>query len=812
MSAIKPLEPAMLRRHCDPESFSFETTAELEELTEIVGQARAVEAVRFGIDIRREGYNLFVLGPPGIGKHSLVRQFLEQEVGAKPTPADWCYVNNFEQPYKPHVLRLPPGRGQTLRQEMSQLVEELRTVIPAVFDSEDYRTRKQGLEEEFKEREEKAFAELKRRATEHGFALMKTPVGLAFAPVQDGHVLTPEQFDKLSAAEQERITTKLAELQEQLQTTIQQGPRWEREFRERLKALNHEITLLAVGHLVDELREKYVELPEVVNYLDAVQQDIVENTDDFRPAEETSPAAALGFALAGTVKDSSPFRRYQVNLLVDNSANQGAPVIYEDHPTHQNLVGKVEHLVTQMGALTTDFTLIRPGALHRANGGYLVLDAHKVLLQPYAWEQLKRALRSGEIRIESLQQIFGLISTVSLEPEPIPLQVKIILVGERLLYYLLYTYDPDFAELFKVEADFEEQMERTPENDLLYARLVGALARKEGLRHFDRTAVAQVIEHSARLAGDAEKLSTHMQSIADLLREADYWAGQAGRPVVSAGDVQQAIAAQIYRADRLRQRIQEEMQRETILIDTQGEKVGQINGLSVLTLGSYAFGRPSRITARVWLGKGQVVDIEREVELGGPIHSKGVLILSGFLGARYALEQPLSLSASLVFEQSYSGVEGDSASSAELYALLSALAEAPLKQSLAVTGSVNQHGQVQAIGGVNEKIEGFFDLCRARGLTGTQGVLIPAANVKHLMLRQDVVEAVAAGKFQIYPVETIDQGIEILTGLPAGERDETGNYPEGSLNQRVETRLAALADKWRAFSAPPPEAKQEGQP
>lgn len=810
MSAIKPLEPAMLRRRCDPESFSFETTAELEELTEIVGQARAVEAVRFGIDIRREGYNLFVLGPPGIGKHSLVRQFLEQEVGAKPTPADWCYVNNFEQPYKPHALRLPPGQGQTLRQDMNQLVEELRTVIPAVFDSEDYRTRKQGLEEEFKEREEKAFAELKRRATEHGFALMKTPVGLAFAPVQDGHVLTPEQFDKLSAAEQERITTKLAELQEQLQTTIQQGPRWEREFRERLKALNREVILLAVGHLVDELREKYVELPEVANYLDAVQQDIVENTDDFRPAEETSPAAALGFALAGPIKDSSPFRRYQVNLLVDNSANQGAPVIYEDHPTHQNLVGKVEHLVTQMGALTTDFTLIRPGALHRANGGYLVLDAHKVLLQPYAWEQLKRALRSGEIRIESLQQIFGLISTVSLEPEPIPLQVKIVLVGERLLYYLLYTYDPDFAELFKVEADFEEQMERTPENDLLYARLVGALVRKEGLRHFDRTAVAQVIEHSARLAGDAEKLSTHMQSIADLLREADYWAGQAGRPVVSARDVQQAITTQIYRADRLRQRIQEEMQRETILIDTQGEKVGQINGLSVMTLGSYAFGRPSRITARVWLGKGQVVDIEREVELGGPIHSKGVLILSGFLGARYAQERPLSLSASLVFEQSYSGVEGDSASSAELYALLSALAEAPLKQSLAVTGSVNQHGQVQAIGGVNEKIEGFFDLCRARGLTGTQGVLIPASNVKHLMLRQDVVEAVAAGKFQIYPVETIDQGIEILTGLPAGERDEAGNYPEGSLNQRVEARLAALAGKWRAFSAPP-EAKQESR-
>jgi lon-related putative ATP-dependent protease len=679
-----------------------------------------------------------------------------------------------------------------------------------VFESEDYRTRKQGLEEEFKEREEKALEELKRQATERGLALMRTPAGLIFAPVHNGHVLSPEHFDHLSKAEQERIEAELTELQAQLLATIQQAPRWEREFRERLKALNREVTLLAVGHLVDELREKYIQLPEVVAYLKAVQQDIVENADDFRAVEAASPATSLGMPLPGPAKDSSPFRRYRVNLLVDNSATQGAPVIYEDHPTHPNLVGKIEHLVSQMGALITDFSLIKPGALHRANGGYLVLDAHKVLLQPYAWEQLKRALRSREIRIESLGQIFGLISTVSLEPEPIPLEVKIVLVGERLLYYLLYAYDPDFAELFKVEVDFEEQMGRSSESDLLYARLIGTLARKEGLRHFDRTAVAQVIEHSARLVGDAEKLSTHMQSIADLLREADYWAGQTSREVISAGDVQQAIEAQIHRADRLRQHVQEEIQRETILIDTQGEKVGQINGLSVIALGNYAFGRPSRISARVWLGKGEVVDIEREVELGGPIHSKGVLILSGFLGTRYALERPLSLSASLVFEQSYGGVEGDSASSAELYALLSALAEVPLKQSLAVTGSVNQHGQVQAIGGVNEKVEGFFEVCRTRGLTGKQGVLIPAANVKHLMLRQDVVEAVAAGKFHIYPVETIDQGIEILTGLPAGERDEAGNYPEGSFNQRVEARLAALADRWQAFNAPP-ETEQKGE-
>ena len=808
MDMVKPLVPEALCWRCDPDQFTFETTAELEDLAEIIGQTRAIEAVRFGIGIQREGYNLFVLGPPGIGKHSLVHQFLEHEAAAKPLPADWCYVNNFERPHQPRALQLPPGQGVILRQDLAQLVEELRSAIPAIFEGEDYRTRRQVIEEEFKEREAKAFEELQKQAQERGIALLRTPAGLAFAPTHEGQVISPDQFHKLSPEEQERLKGDIAELQEQLQTAIQQAPRWEREFRSRLKSLDREVALLAVGHSMTELRNKYSSLAQVVDYLNAVQQDIIENVDDFRASEESAPATLPGIPLFSSGSGSLPFRRYQVNVLVDHSPNQGAPVIYEDHPTHQNLVGQVEHMVAQMGALMTDFTLIKPGALHRANGGYLVLDAPKVLTQPYAWEQLKRALRSREIRIESLGQIFGLVSTVSMEPEPIPLNVKIILLGERLLYYLLCQFDPDFGELFKVEVDFEEQMARSPENNLLYARLIGTLARKEELRHFDRTAAARVIEQSARLVGDTEKLSTHMQNVADLLREADYWAGEAGREVVSAVDVQRAIDAQIYRADRLRERLQEEIRRETILIDTQGEQMGQINGLSVISLGNFAFGRPSRITARVWLGKGEVVDIEREVELGGPLHSKGVLILSGFLGARYGLNQPLSLAASLVFEQSYSGVEGDSASSAELYALLSALAQAPIKQSLAVTGSVNQHGQVQAIGGVNEKIEGFFEVCQARGLTGEQGVLIPSSNVKHLMLRRDVVEAVAAGQFQVYPIETIDQGIEILTGLPAGERDETGHFPEGSINRRVEARLAALANTWQVFSAPP--ASQNG--
>jgi len=797
---VKPLEIEALYQRCDPEQFTFETTAELEDLAEIIGQPRAVEAVRFGIGIEREGYNIFALGPAGTGKHSLVRRFLEQRAATEPTPADWCYVNNFEQPHKPRALRLPPGTGTMLRGDMKQLVEELRNALSTAFESEEYRTRRQVIEEEFKERQEKAFVELQQRAQERGLALLRTPAGLVFAPLRGGEVIQPDEFQKLPEVERKRLETEVEFLQQELQKILLQVPRWEREARAKVRELNHEVTNFAVGSLFDELLKKYATLTEVVDYLKGVQQDVIENVKDFLPAEEpSSPAFAEASALRALMGPPS-LRRYQVNVIVDHSASTGAPVIYEDNPTYPNLTGRVEH-IAQMGTLVTDFNLIKPGALHRANGGYLILDVRKVLQQPFAWEGLKRALQSHQIRIESLDQMLSLVSTVSLEPEPIPLDVKVALLGDRLLYYLLWSLDPDFGELFKVAADFSEEMDRSPEKQLLYAQLIGTLAREEKLRPFDRYAVARVIEQSSRMAGDAEKLTARMRGIIDLLREADYWAGEAGHDVVSAADVQRAIDAQTYRLDRLREQFQERIVRGTILIDTDGAQIGQVNGLSVIQLSDFAFGHPSRITARVRMGKGEVIDIEREVELGGPIHSKGVLILSGFLGARYAAEQPLSLSASLVFEQSYSGVEGDSASSAELYALLSAIARVPIKQSLAVTGSVNQNGQVQAIGGVNEKIEGFFDVCKARGLTGEQGVLIPASNVKHLMLRQDVVEAVAAGQFHIYPVETIDQGIEILTGIPAGERDEAGNYPEGSINYLVQARLAELAEKQAAFGA-----------
>jgi lon-related putative ATP-dependent protease len=799
MGLVKPLDATALYRRCDPAQFAFETTAELAELAEIIGQERAVEAVRFGIGIRRDGFNLFALGPEGTGKYAVVRHYLERQAATEPPPSDWCYVNNFAEAYRPHALRLPAGGGVRLRRDIEHLIDELRTVIPTTFESDTYRSRRLEIEEEFRERQDRALSDIQRQAQAQGVALMRTPMGLAFAPVRDGQVISPEDFQKLPPEEQARVQAQVVALQEELQKSLGQMPQWDRERRARVKALDQEVALYAVGHLVEEVRHMYADLAEVVAHLNRLLQDVMENLDEFRRGAETpeTPGPVLGDGgapRAAVPASASFFRRYRVNVIVDHGGATGAPVVYEDHPTVQNLVGRIEHMA-QMGALITDFNLIKTGALHRANGGYLILEARKVLLQPFAWEELKRALSSEEIRIEVLGQTLSLVSTLSLEPEPIPLDVKVVLLGERLLYYTLAQFDPDFAELFKVAADFEDEMDRTGEAQLLYARLIATIARREGLRPLRREAVARVIEQSARLAGDSERLSTHIGSIADLLREADYWAGEAGHAVVSAADVQRAIDAQVYRSDRVRERIQEEIQRGTILIDTQGAKVGQVNGLSVITLGQFAFGRPSRITARVRLGRGEVVDIEREVALGGPIHSKGVLILAAYLGARYAMDRPLSLSASLVFEQSYSGVEGDSASSAELYALLSALAELPIKQGLAVTGSVNQYGQVQAIGGANEKIEGFFDICRAQGLTGEQGVLIPASNVKHLMLRHDVVAAVSAGQFHVYPVESIDQGIEILTGVAAGERNEQGEFPAGSVNQRVEARLSELAEK-----------------
>lgn len=796
---VKALEPALLCQRCDPAQFRFKSTKELEHLGDFIGQPRAVQALEFGIGMRRKGYNIFAFGPEGIGKENLVRKRFQSAAQQAEVPQDWCYVHNFEQAHRPRAIGLPPGTGSEFKADMEEFVDDLRNVLPVTFESEEYRTRVQELQSQLGEQQQQALDELRQQADERQLALIRTPAGLAIAPVGEGEVLSPEDFQQLSDERREQLEKDIAELQERLQVLMLNAPRLQRELRQQVAHLDREMANVAVGGLIAELKQKYADFPQVVEHLSAVQEDVVKNVrdivDEAQPGESDDELPSGGPLAALIAQRGRPtLRRYQVNLIIDHAGSQQALVVHEMNPTYQNLLGRVEH-AAQMGALITDFNLIKPGALHRANGGYLILDAAKLLQAPFAWEGLKQALQTEEIRIETPGQLQTAISTVSLEPEPIPLRTKVALLGDRSLYYLLNEFDPEARELFQVVADFATQMDRDGENQQLYARLIGSLALVHELRALDAAAVARVIEHSSRMVGDGKKLSIQMNRITNLMREADYWAEQSGDELIGAQRIEQAIEAQIYRADRVRERMQENIRRQMILIDTQGEQVGQVNGLSIFDIGDLSFGRPTRITARVRVGKGELVDIEREVEMGGPIHSKGVLILGSFLGARYSADKPLSLAASLVFEQSYAGVEGDSASSAELYALLSAIADVPITQSLAVTGSVDQHGRVQAIGGVNEKIEGFFDICKQRGLAGDQGVIIPSSNVQHLMLRQEVVQAVEQGQFHIYAVETIDQGIELLTGLPAGEEQEDGSYPEGSVNEKVRARLLKFAEE-----------------
>ncbi|MBS1171560.1 MAG: putative ATP-dependent protease [Proteobacteria bacterium] len=792
---MKPLEPQQLYRACDPALLDFATTADLPDTGNGFGQARAEEAVRFGIDIRRPGYNLFVLGEPGSGRHFTVRRLLEEKAAAEAVPGDWCYVNSFDEPQRPRALKLPAGRGAQLKRDMQQFVTELGTAITSAFDSDEYRSRMEAIQEEFKNREETALRELGHESVQQGVALLRTPHGFVFAPVKGDEAMGPDEFNKLPEEEQKRISAAIESFGEKLTKLLHQFPRWRREMQAQIRQASRDTMSLAVGHLIEELREGYADLPEVIAFLDGVQKDVVETGEELRESQKSE-----GDTTTVTMTGAISLQRYQVNLLVDHAATPSAPIVFEDNPNYQNLVGRVDQ-IAHMGTLVTNFSLIKAGALHRANGGYLVLDAVKLLTQPYAYEGLKRILKAGHIRIESLGQMIGLISTLSLEPEPIPLDLKVVVIGERLLYYLLREFDPEFEELFKVAADFESDVERSDDNTRLYALLVSRLVRSNDLRPFARDAVARIVEDAARIAGDSEKLSAHTRRVADLMRESDHWAVKAGREVVAREDVQRALDGRVRRADRLRAQLQREVLRDTLLISTAGAQVGQINGLAVIDLGDFAFAHPVRITATARLGEGDVIDIEREAELGGALHSKGVMILSSFLAARYSRSIPLSLTASLVFEQSYGPVEGDSASLAELCALLSALAAVPIRQSLAVTGSVNQYGRVQAIGGVNEKIEGFFDICRARGLDGEQGVLIPDSNVKHLMLREDVVQACAEGKFRIYAVSTVDEAIALLTGVPAGEPDENGVVPEGSINYMVAAQLAEMSVMRQSYAS-----------
>lgn len=778
-----PLAPSQLYKPCKLEQLKFDSTDELEDIDIMVGQERALEAIRFGIRINKKGYNIFAMAPSGTGKFTTIKQLAEHEALHRPVPSDWCYVNNFSQPAKPSAIQLAPGQGKVFQHDMAQLIDELSIAIPAAFDGDEYRSRAGEMEGESRQREITELNHLREEAESAHILLTETVTGYGFTPAdENGAAMTPEQFNKLDKEQQHKIQSTIFDLQERLQRLLKKFPIWRKETKRKLQALNREVAALAVNHSIDELIEKYAKQPDVISYLGDVQKDIIEHVRDFVPHSEKM----LPFMDAQ--QELNPLKRYQVNLIVDFSNKRAAPVIYEDLPNYSNLIGHMDHQA-HMGSLITDFTMIKPGALHQANGGYLIIDARKILLQPYAWESLKRTLQAGEICIEPLERTLSLITTSPLEPRPIPLvDLKIILFGDPLLYYLLSAYDPEFHDLFKIAADFDVTVAReSGTHD--YARLLATVARREHLRPLSQQAVARVIEHSARMAGDAEKLLAHLRSIKDLLTESDHWAEENGHTLIANSDVQQAIDHKAHRLDKLREKLYENIERGTVLIDTEGKVTGQINGLSVLQLGEFSFGQPSRITATTRLGTGKVVDIERETELGGAIHSKGVLILSSFIASRYARNSPFSLSASLVFEQSYGHVEGDSASLAELCAILSSLAQVPLRQDLAITGSVNQLGYVQPIGGVNEKIEGFFDICVRKGLTGTQGVIIPSTNIKYLMLRWDVVHAAQSGQFNIHAVAAVDEALELLTGLEAGAVDDQGKYPPTSFNGRVRAQL-----------------------
>lgn len=787
--AVSPLPVPQLYRRTDFSELEFETTADLEPVVGLIGQRRALDAIDFGAQIDRTGFNIFVAGSNRQALQESVKRVISETALARPRPLDWVYVNNFTDASKPLALELPAGRGFEFRDAVHELIADLKSALRAAFESEDYQARRSAIDSKHHGKQEKAFAALNDKAAAKGITVLRTPMGFAMAPVENGQIVPPEEFSKWPEPRQRDVQETITALQAELEQILRHLPQFEQERRSDIRNLNAETTRLTVGQSFEEIKLRFADLSKVVrHHLDAARDDLIANVPIFILRDDGQRVAEVMEARPG-----DPFERYQVNTLITQPRNEpGVPIVEELHPTLANLVGAVEH-VSQQGVLITNFMLIKAGALHRANGGFLLLDVRHLLTEPFSWNALKRALRQKEIKIEDVGRFIGLASSGSLDPDPIALDVKVILFGDRMIYYLLAALDPELTELFKVLADFEDDVDRSPASEAIHARLIASIVQREGFKPIERSGVALVTEYAARLADHAGKLTLAVDHLHDLVAEADFQAGKAPRKVITREDLQTTIEARTERSARMRDRAQQSILENVALIDTTGRQTGQINGLSVFELGGFRFGRPTRITCRVRPGSGKVVDIEREVELGGPIHSKGVLILSGFLAGRYALDTTMSLFASLVFEQSYSGVEGDSASSAELYALLSALAELPLRQELAVTGSVNQQGAIQAIGGVNEKIEGFFDICWSRGLTGGQGVLIPQANVQHLMLRADVVDACSNGQFAIYPIATIDEGIALLTGRPAGERDESGNYRPETVNRLVEDRLRAFA-------------------
>jgi len=781
----RELTPQELRRTCDPDSLGFETTDDLTNVPDkVIAQDRAVRAILFGVGMSGLDYNIYVAGPHKAGMTYITRTLVEEIASQKNPPTDWCYVNNFKDPGSPKALALPSGKGRELKKDIAELISEIRTEIPEVFENEDYSQRREELLKQFNAERASILAALEEDVLAEGFVLNVSQVGMVIMPAKDGQPMDEETLKTLDGETKKKLREKSEHLQEEMSRIVRTIKTKEKDLRKRLKDLDKRVALYAVGHLIEELQEKYETFPQVLKFLKDIKEDIIHNIDDFK----AKAVPAMPFPVATAEPSLS---RYEVNVLIDHSETNGAPVIFENNPTYPNLFGSIEKKA-QFGAFFTDFTLIRPGSLHRANGGFLVIKIMDLLRAYYSYEGLKRALKAKQIVIEDLGEQLGLISTKTLKPEPIPLQVKILLIGEPYIYHLLYELDRDFSKMFKVKAQLDDQMDWQDDPLKDYVQYIARCCQDNKLLPLHKTGVARVIEYGAGLVGRNFKLSLKLAEINDLVQEAAYWASQAQSPLVMAEHVDRAIEEKVFRANLYEEKLQEMIALGDIKIETEGRRIGQVNGLSVYLLGDYEFGCPSRITANISLGKGGVVDIEREAKLSGNIHTKGVLILSGYLRGTYALDKPLSLSASITFEQSYGMVDGDSASGAELLALLSSLSQVPLDQGIAVTGSISQKGEIQPIGGVNEKIEGFFEVCRAKGMTGRQGVIIPEANVKDLMLKTKVIEAVREGRFHIYPIRHIEEGLELLSGKKAGKKKKDGTYPQNSLNNLIESRLKYL--------------------
>jgi len=785
------------RRLSDPDKLECASTIELKPLEEIVGQDRALKALKFGLEIKDPGFNVYVAGIPGTGRRSAVSSFLDELAKTKPKADDWIYVNNFDsKEYEPNAIKLPAGMANKFKDDMDALITEARRAIPKVFESEDYAAQKDATTKSIEEEKAKLFSQINADAQQQGFVIQTSPVGLITIPVINGKPLREQDFLALPMKTQQDIAMKREKLNADLRSAFRQLKDLDSKGAEEVDKLNRQVSLYAIEHLIADLKVKYKDIPEILVYIDSVQNDILDNLDSFvgEPQQQLPPQLQLPFL------KELPFKKYEVNVIVDNSDLKGAPVIIEQNPSYQNLVGRIEKDV-QYGIVTSDFTNIRAGALHKANGGYIVLPVEDLFRNPLSWDILKTTLKTGKITIEEPAERMGLITAKGIRPAPIPLNTKVVLIGTPLIYEELFSLDPDFKELFKVKAEFDTSMDRNPENEKKYAGVICTFCSKFKIKPLDYTAISKTVEYGSRLAEDQEKLSTQFSDVADIVREANFYAIQDNSEFITAKHLVKAIEEKIYRSNLIQEKIQEYIKRGIFLIETVGEKVGQVNGLSVIGLGDISFGRPSRVTASIGVGREGIIDIEREAAMGGPIHTKGVMILSGYLANKYAQDKPLSLSARLVFEQSYEGVEGDSASSTELYSILSALSGLPIKQCLAVTGSVNQRGEVQAIGGVNEKLEGYFEVCKAKGFTGEQGAMIPASNVQNLMLKEELMQAANAGVFRIYPVKSIDEGIEVLTGVKAGERRQDGTFEEGTVNYLVDKRLREMAEKLKEFTA-----------